>query len=418
MEFRDAIDLDAQDLCTLAERAAEASGQCNFLPRRRDGGNDWLAQERQLDDDAMTLRRCWLGVSHRPADATLKSPRAGHVAHVACGSSVSFGYERDIDASVLEQRKDNLPAPEGWNSDVVLFRSGQAALACLIHFAAARWGTTAPMTVVHAGAYFETATLLASWPQRMIRQLDDASSADIVIAEPNWCDGQFGCSRSLPQARHALILDITMAGPTHDLAPYLHHCPLVIAYRSGLKLDQAGLELAGVGIVRVLARDGIEDVGAELRQLRGLAGSGLTLDELSALSAPWFMDRAYAERYTAAIFANNRALAAAIGTRSPVFGARCHPALADPAAEAPFCALALNKPSPQAYRALESRVVQECKRRGLLVVKGGSFGFRGHRFELIEPEQGQTFLRVALGWRDGWSRAGLCELFGELAQGK
>jgi hypothetical protein len=39
---------------------------------------------------------------------------------------------------------------------------------------------------------------------------------------------------------------------------------------------------------------------------------------------------------------------------------------------------------------------------------------------LIEPDagQGEPFLRVALGWRDGWSRQGLCELFAELAQGR
>ena len=62
-------------------------------------------------------------------------------------------------------------------------------------------------------------------------------------------------------------------------------------------------------------------------------------------------------------------------------------------------------------------VERESDRRGLLVAKGGSFGFRGHRFELIEPEpgQGRTFLRVALGWRGGHSCRGLCDLFGELA---
>ena len=57
MEFRDAIEIDAHDLRTLAERAAEASGHGDFLPRRLGGGNDWLAQERQLDSAAMTLRR-------------------------------------------------------------------------------------------------------------------------------------------------------------------------------------------------------------------------------------------------------------------------------------------------------------------------------------------------------------------------
>jgi hypothetical protein len=328
---------------------------------------------------------------------------------------VSFGYERDIDVTLLEQRNDYLRAPAGWSADLVLFRSGQAALACLIHFAAGQWGKNHPLTVAHAGAYFETASLLASWPQRMIRQIENATEADIVIAEPVWCDGQFGCGERLPKARHALLLDITMSGPVYDLAPHLGGCPLVIAYSSGLKLDQAGLELANAGIVRVLSRDRAEETGDGLRQLRGLTGAGLTLDELSALSAPWFLDRAYAEHYTAAIFANNRALAEAVGSRSPVFGPRCHPSLAHPGAEAPFCALTLNEPSPERYRALEAKIAGECDRRGLLAVKGGSFGFRSHRFELIEPEDGRTFLRVAMGWRDGWSRQGLCDLLAELA---
>jgi len=318
MEFRAAIEKDADDLRTLADRAAAVSGRDDFLPCQIASGNDWLTQERQLDAAAMTLRRNWLGVAHRPGDATLKSPSAGHVAHVACGSDVSFGYERDIDVSLLEQRRSYLRAPAGWGTDLILFRSGQAALACLVHFAAAQWGKSHPLTVAHVGAYFETASLLASWPQRMIRQVDDAAAADIVIAEPVWCDGQFGCGKRLPMARHALLLDITMSGPTYDLAPHLDDCPLVIAYSSGLKLDQAGLELANAGIVRVLTRDGTMEVGTALRHLRGLTGSGLTLDELSALSAPWFMDRAYAEHYTAAIFDNNRALAEAVGSRSPL----------------------------------------------------------------------------------------------------
>jgi len=415
MEFRAAIEKDADDLRTLADRAAAVSGRDDFLPCQIASGNDWLTQERQLDAAAMTLRRNWLGVAHRPGDATLKSPRAGHVAHVACGSDVSFGYERDIDVSLLEQRRSYLRAPAGWGTDLILFRSGQAALACLVHFAAAQWGKSHPLTVAHVGAYFETASLLASWPQRMIRQVEDAAAADIVIAEPVWCDGQFGCGKRLPMARHALLLDITMSGPTYDLAPHLDDCPLVIAYSSGLKLDQAGLELANAGIVRVLTRDGTTEVGTALRHLRGLTGSGLTLDELSALSAPWFMDRAYAEHYTAAIFDNNRALAEAVGSRSPLFGPCCHPSLVSPATEAPFCALTLNEPSPERYRALETKIAGECERRGLLAIKGGSFGFRGHRFELIEPEDGRTFLRVAMGWRDGWSRQGLCELFAELA---
>lgn len=421
MQFRAAIEQDARDLQELAIRASRVSGQGDLLPELSLEGNDYAAQERQLESAAMTLRKRWLQRAHQPADTTLKSPCDGEVAQMPSGRAVHFGYERAIDASPLERRGPAyLDRVRGWSRDVVLFRSGQAALACLLQFAVGRWGRFGALTVAHAGAYFETVSLLKSWPGRVLRPCD--GEADIVIAEPVWCDGAFSCPNSIPMPRRVLILDTTLAGPGCDLRPYLRdvECPLVIAYSSGLKLDQAGLELASVGIVRVFVRRDCGDVGAELRDMRALIGAGLTLDEMSALSAPWFMDRAYADHYVGAIFANNRRLAAAIGSRSVLFAPQCHPSLRQQGADAPFCALRLNDPSPEAYRALERLVALECERRDIVVTKGGSFGFRGHRFELIEPEpgQGETFLRVAMGWRDGWSCRGLCELFEELAQGR
>ena len=85
-----------------------------------------------------------------------------------------------------------------------------------------------------------------------------------MIGEPVWCDGCFGATERLPRARHALLLDTTMVGPSYDLRPCLAaaaaDCEVAIAFSSGLKLDQAGLELANVGIVRVLVRDGARQV--------------------------------------------------------------------------------------------------------------------------------------------------------------
>jgi hypothetical protein len=419
MQFRDAIERDARDLRRLADRAAQASGSA---PSRLGiEGADYPEMERSLDKAALALRRSWLEVAHRPADRTLKSPQDGQTVRVACGESVAFGYEREIDASVLERRgADYIQAMPGWNSEVVLFRSGQAALACLLQLAITHWGRGDALTVAHAGAYFETASLLQAWPQRVLRQVPITHEPlDLAIAEPVWCNGAFSCTGQLPPVRQALILDTTLSGPGYDLEPALQHagCPLVIAYSSGLKLDQAGLELANVGIVRLYARDDVSAVSRGLREIRAMVGAGLTLDELSALSAPWFMDGAYAGRYVGSIFAHNRALARAIGTESPVFAPHCHPSLVDQGGEAPFCALTLRDPSIAAYRALEARIAREAGRRDLLLTKGGSFGFRGHRFELIEPQpdQGVPFLRIALGWRGGWSCEGLIDLLGDLA---
>jgi hypothetical protein len=425
MEFREAIDRDVKDLRDLADRIAASSRHTsigtNVLAGLAACGNDFLTQERQLDAAAWSLRKSWLALAHRPADESPKSPCAGQSAHVAAGSQVDFGYERDLDVSLLEQRRiDYMQSADGWSTDLVLCRSGQAALGGLLQFAIGQWGTTGPLRIAHKGAYFETASLLDAWPDRVLKRVAD--NADVAIAEPVWCDGRFGCTGTDDAPRRALFLDTTMAGPAYDVTPHLTSgCPLVVAYSSGLKLDQAGLELANVGIVRIYGRRGREDarkVAESLRRIRALTGTGLTLDELSALSAPWFMDRDYVDRYATALFANNRSLAESIGHDSPIFGSQCHPSLVTQKADAPFCAIELREPSPERYEALSQKVEAEIERRGLLASRGGSFGFRGHRFELIEPEagQGRTFLRVALGWRDGHSRQGLCDLFAELAE--
>jgi len=390
-------------------------------------GNDHLAQERHLETATLTLRQAWLRAAHRQADATLKSPGDGDIARVPCGDGLHFGYERDLDASILEHRGATYARPPaGWTSDMIIFRSGQAALASILQFVAATWGDRRTLSVAHVGAYFETMALLDAWPRRSFRPVPGAVvSADVVIGEPVRCNGCFAEMERLPRARHVLLLDTTMVGPAYDLGRCLaaaaDDCEIAIAFSSGLKLDQAGLELANVGIVRLLVRDAAHRraaaIAGRLRQLRGLMATGLTLDELSALSAPWFLDRAYVDNYTSAIFANNRMLARSIGSDSAVFGPNCHPSGSASGADAPFCALQLREASPARYRRLAEIVEQQSGRRGLLLTKGGSFGFRGHRFELIEPapRQGDPFLRVAMGWRDGHSCRGLSELLGELA---
>ena len=198
----------------------------------------------------------------------------------------------------------------------------------------------------------------------------------------------------------------------------LNPCFVVAVFRSGLKLDQAGLELANVGIVQLFVREGSGVAAADhLRRIRGLTGSGLTLDELAALSAPWFLDCVYLQHYTAEIFAHNAALGRAIGRESAVFEGCSHPSLFRAGAEAPFCAVRLRGGDGAAHRRLLEIVDGEIGRRGLCATRGGSFGFRGHRYELIEPEQddGVPFLRVALGFRGGRTLDGLIALFGELA---
>ena len=158
-----------------------------------------------------------------------------------------------------------------------------------------------------------------------------------------------------------------------------------------------------MGVAQLFAREGTDPRPADnLRRIRGLTGSGLTLDELAALSAPWFLDRSYLQDYTAANSAHNAALGSAIGRASAVFEDRSHPSsLASAHAKrlSARCACA----------AAMAPLTAGCSKSSMPRSSGGSdatdgpFGFRGHRYEVIEPERedGVPFLRVALGFREG-----------------
>lgn len=116
---------DREDLASLAERARiDPQDVPNMLAG-------------SLDDAARDLRRAWLAKAHRPADATLKSPCNGEISQLPDGQSICFGYERELSAGLLERRAPLChPVPRGWQSVRILYRSGQAALASLLHHVA------------------------------------------------------------------------------------------------------------------------------------------------------------------------------------------------------------------------------------------------------------------------------------------
>ena len=70
-----------------------------------------------------------------------------------------------------------------------------------------------------------------------------------------------------------------------------------------------------------------------------------------------------------------------------------------------------------AYDALDQEIASEAQRRRLNLARGGSFGFRGHRYEIVKPETGEPpFLRIALGRRGGFSCEGVIAMIGEIAK--
>jgi len=412
----------------------------------------WTA-EAELDRLVLALRRICLGVAHATSDRMLRSPRDRDRAVAPDGEEIAFGYERDLRPDFLEARcADYAGAPRGWVGEHLLFSSGQAALNGLLLALSPRSANPAnPPRIRHLGGYFETEELLAMLAQHgMARELpkDGDEPADVLIVEPVYFDRaaqshaidvRAALARHIERAAGApslVIIDSTLTEPLCDIGRWLPAKvgtntagQLIANLRSGLKLHQVGLELANVGIVSLYRPEGItleSDPAEKLRKARTLTGAGLGLDAMAALDAPWFLDRETARFYADAVFANNALLAERVAEIDGLFSLISHPALGasndNPpngnACAAPYCLLQLHEDSPENYRLLEAIIAREAKARNLRLDKGGSFGFRSHRYEAILPQAGEItpFLRVAMGARGGWSRDGIVDLFREIAR--
>lgn len=396
------------------------------------------------------LRRLWMQVAHEASDPHTRSPEREIATKTPSGAEIEYGYERDLQPRLLERRCfAYAPSPDGWSSDHVICSSAQGGMTAILHWAIRNgfWHHHDSAEALIAGGYFETHELFDLFARdglkwRNAKTLDasnlTSTPASLMVIEPVFFDEGVNVfdmkafhehwARVDPVEPTLVILDTTLSGPLFSidefLGPLAGPCaPTVIQICSGLKLDQAGLELADCGIISIFSDAASEfparEVARALRRIRTITGAGLTFDEISALEAPWFLDPHCFRQYSSAVFANNALLADALKLRRGLMFERIlHPRYAQseaPWAQAPFVTFHLHDGIAAHYKFLERVIAYEAQRRGLLFEIGGSFGFRGHRYEAIIPERAAPFLRVAMGARQGFSALGAVSLMRDLA---
>jgi hypothetical protein len=411
---------DAMPALAERRRHAFATWYRDLYALAADPAVETTAGERALDACALELRRLWMATAHEYADVTYRSPLAGTARELPASPPMTYGYERSIEANAIEERiAAYRPVPPGWQAEHLLFSSGMAALTGCFTALPGLLGTAPGETLALAavGAYYETlaALELAHGIAPAATENTAALIAQIrheppqaVFVEPivynvdltpvdvfAVADAVAACA-SPP----ALIIDSTLVGPALPMARLMTHLrfanvPFIVQISSGLKLDQAGLELANAGMLSIYVPEQsdsaqtLDGLVARLRTVRRLAGTALPLDSIALLDVPFFLDPVTFYDYTSAVFTHNAALAQAL-SEGGVFARVAHPtrhqAAALPWSVAPFVMCHLRDDTAATARALETIVETEALRRGPAFVRGGSFGFRGHRFEAIELE--------------------------------
>jgi hypothetical protein len=402
--------------------------------------------ERHLDRLVSNLRRAWMATAHEHADLTYRSPPADIVTTLPSRRTMTYAYERSLEHNPLEERLPAYrPVPDGWAARHLLFSSGMASLSAIMQSLPAIVDAAArPRSLLVAAGYFETLDLAALGAHRCdVRVVDDdaafaaacaAAPPDAAFVEPIVYDPRlrpFDVQRAarmlggLPVPA-PLVLDSTLVGPSLPLSRILDEArslPLVVQASSGLKLDQAGLELANVGIVSLYApvtrRAQLDAAAEQLVRIRRLNGTALTIDTIALLDLPFFLDPATFYDYCTAVFSHNARLARAVPAGA-LFETVAHPSLDArglPWAQAPFVFFHLRSQEAGRLAELEELVMREAWARGLALERGGSFGFRGHRCEavVLDDVSRTGVFKVALGSRSGPSVDGIIALLRRLA---
>lgn len=416
--------------------------------------------ERALDHAEAAFRALWTAHARTFTDPLPVSPPLGTPPRLPVGRPSAHSYERNIECHVLEDRLAAQHAgrhtgPRGHDTAHVVYSSGMAALAGVLQGYQGLTRPTAdrPLRLAVWGAYFETAVLLdlladdcLRWTraatQDALRAALARGDADVLLLEPvryEWelevldLTALLRAWRERRGARPSLVVvDSTLvspAWPMDALAAALCAPGVLLAeVRSGLKLDQRGLELGNLGVVSLYAprEDAVlppvADIAAYLRKMRTVTGAGPALATLGLLSAPFVLDRAGAREHADAVFRNNALAARLLHDRGRGLFARiAHPSLsahrALPWARAPFVVCHLREDRLDHHGLLLGVLRAEAARRGLPFVHGSSFGFRAHRFECVVPslKEGRGLFKVAMGSRAGWGRTAVLRLLLEVA---
>lgn len=427
-----------------------------------------LAGEARLDELSMELRRLWLATAHSFSDQYLKSPPEGLKKKLPTGSSPYYHYERLVYPRNLEKRCPRYrPTPTDWQAEHIIFRSGMSAIGALLQvFGQVLFNEDKEVIKMDLFAgYYETTWMMDifSSPQFFYRRLASQKQmfasiirqeANVLFLEPvcyDWelvaldLEGLFAALGQRTTPPKMIIIDTTIIGHKFPLEQFLQRLPglptpLVVVLNSGLKLDQEGLELANVGLLTMLCMNNsprqeklTKRMTKKMRQNRKVLGNGLSVDEMAILDTPWFLDPERFANHCQGVFDNNRLLATTlaplIAKNSGVFSQISHPSLCHGAqwswAEAPFVVMHFPPEQDRAenHKLLVEIILRESKSRNLGLVEGMSFGFRGHRFEIIRPKdvlspkgEQKGLLKVAMGRRDGPGKNGVIQLLVELAR--
>jgi hypothetical protein len=350
-----------------------------------------------------------------------------------------YAYDRQHPPKLLEER-----STESKVTGLLLCSSGMSALN--VTFQGIAHLLRRPRKLIALASYFETFTLLrisafsSHWERAnsVIQLVEILSHGDIgvIFLEPvryDWSlateDWDILCEAMAQLDNPPIIIaDTTLCSKCDALESLLQRLkiitPLLVMVRSGIKLDQHGLELANLGVIEWYLHPCSDRSFSKLKEIfsacRVVLGATLTWPDACALAPSFVLNNSSFKDFSSGVFATNRLLYNKVVRCGGLFEDIIHPEMPWPA---PFVLFKLRIGGHDNYRELAKLISREQLRRGLHWKMSGSFGFRSAHYETILPEEQVRpnespvgVLKIAAGRYAGAQLHSIIDLLNELAE--
>ncbi|EJD64835.1 hypothetical protein HMPREF9156_00710 [Scardovia wiggsiae F0424] len=383
-----------------------------------------------LSRQTAQLRTAFYIDSERRVRGHMQTPSDEKAIILPSGQKLTYSYARSATCAFLEEKiATNYCTQTDELCDGILFSSGTAAINALLHLMVYNFSQIHQRSpaVAIVGDYFETlmiGELLSNYQAKVSHysSITDIpnSPIDILLIEPihyNWGLEGTDYSALLSFWREVgapsyVIVDSTLTPESWGKYKILkkareYGVGILCDVRSGLKQDQFGLELANVGIVEVYQLHDKGDFSGDLRKVRAIYGTALSPFECVILDNSFFLNREWLNTHVALVAKNNSLFAEALAPLcgKGIFRSIAHPALLKSASinHAPFSVLKLQNDGYEDYMFLLGVLYYEAHQRNIEFTFGGSFGFRGHRYDAVIPFKRdlRCIMKIAIGSRAG-----------------
>lgn len=327
-----------------------------------------------------------------------------------------FDYERALPPVCLERKMERDVSNKQWFKFLLVFRSGMSAMDSVLKLIVSLYAKQPKITITTLVYYFELHSLLQLFFNNHWIEINHLTSIDgfykaLQCAESNVfifesmdvylkskkidiLELNNAIRRRNSKKPLIIIADTTLCNSFFNIDTLLDGVEshvLLIGVRSALKLDQQGLELSNLGVVKVYSNVQslpFEKIKKLLCDSRTLTGTTITSAEEYMLLSDLFSEQSTI-RYTRQILYNAKKLCDKVSGKHT-----CHIKSVRYQQDAPFFILELE--DQKKYDDFISELLSFAKSKGVSINIGTSFGFRHLRLEIIHHKTG-CYIRISPG---------------------